>query len=92
MDLQLVVYLIMLAALMTAMIIVGRQQRKITAYQRLEELIASSPAVCYSCRQYGVIREPGIGNPDGVTLHVNGLQDHEFVEARLVYIPDELLR
>ncbi len=81
--------LILLATLMTAMIIIGRQQRKLTECQALVELIASSPAVCYSCRQYGT---QGADSPRGELVHVQGLKDHVFVEARLVYIPDELLR
>ncbi len=88
MNIQLLIYLGLLAALFTTTIIIGRLKRAMVA---LEDLIASSPAVCYSCRMYGVIRKPSIGNPDGVPLHLR-LQDHEYVDARLVYIPDELLR
>ncbi len=83
MNIQLLIYLVLLAALFTTTIMIGRAQRKLESLRSMVDLIAASPAVCYSCRQYGA------GDP---LMHVDGLQDHVYVEARLVYIPDELLR
>ncbi len=55
----------------------------------LTDLVATSPAVCFVCRQYGAMTHPVDGEP---IMHIDGLKDHVYVEARLVYIPDELLR
>ncbi len=87
MNLQQLIYLVLLAALFTTTILYGRLKYKLRS---LGDLVASSPAVCYVCRQYGV-PEP-VGTNWIITQHVDGLLDHEYIDSRLVYLPDEFLR
>jgi len=75
-----------LAVLLAINIVVyGRQQRKLVA---LRDLIASSPAVCFVC-----CREKGkyIHRKTAVPDHIHP-DYHEYIDAHLVYMPDELLR
>ncbi len=81
-------FAVLLAALVVMIIANDNHKRNLNA---LEDLVASSPAVCYSCLNYGVYEPLPTGLGDRM-IHLRGLQDHEFIEARLVYIPDELLR
>ena len=81
MTTQFLIYLGMLTALMVAMIVIGRQQRKL---ESLEQLIATSPAICFIC--YGFKHK--VVEEDSDPL----FGPHEYIDSRLVYIPDKLLR
>ena len=85
MDIQTMIYIGLLAALMAETIIIGRAYRKLVV---LGDLVASSPAVCFVC-----CKEKGkyIHRMTAVPDHIHP-EYHEYIDARLVYIPDELLR
>ena len=83
MDIQTMIYIGLLAALMILAVFIGIQQRELVA---LRDLIASSPAICFVC--FGSKHTYQESDPDPDPM----FGPHEYIDSHLVYIPDELLR
>ena len=94
MTIQAIIYLILLAAIMAETVIIGRAYRKLESLKSLDDLIASSPAVCFVCGGYPYLGTSFQISPAEVPNggHASGPRDHEYIESHLVYMPDELLR